>query len=100
MRARSLPDPKLGPASGAFVPAAWRGTTRVNIASGEVMGVSFNTAGEPVRLLLSVDSAKAVAESILYELGVAQARRTNSQSATQSGAPRVDGSTPEDGRSQ
>jgi hypothetical protein len=93
----NLPDARLGPPSGAFVPADWRGTTRVDVATRQVIGVSFNTAGEPVRLLLSTDSARRVAESILHELQVDYERGTNSQSATSTGAPSVDVSRPEDG---
>lgn len=52
----------------SFVPAKWRGTTCVDRFGNQKIGVSFDLAdigqGSPTRLLLSIEDAQHLAESI------------------------------------
>ena len=92
----TFPLRENGPPSGAFVPASWRGTGRVNPVEGGVIAVSFDTSEGVVRLLLNIDSARSAAESLLCELR--HYSWTNSQSKISLGAPSDAVSTPDEGR--
>lgn len=80
--------------STSFLPARWRGTTNTD---GSVIGVSFDTGADVVRLALDLDSARNLAES-LSEFLDAYTVRTNSHSERSSGIPNRDGS-PTEGQS-
>ena len=83
-----FPKPEQGPASGAFVPAAWRGVTGPG-PDGPVVGVSFDTPDGPLRLLLRVESAALLGRALAPYLN------TRCQSPRSDGSPSVAVSTPE-----
>lgn len=61
-----------------FIPATWRGTTAVNPANRTEIGVSFNLeTGGTVRLLLPIDSARHLAESVIDMLDLNLRSPTN-----------------------
>lgn len=84
-----------------FLPATWRGTTSVGFRFGEAkIGVSFDlvdmVGGRTTRLLLSVESARNLAESIresLQENGL----RTSVQPDRSYGISSAEKSAPLDG---
>ena len=80
----------------SFIPAKWRGTTAV---SGQDIGLSLDIeTGEIARMLLSVDSAMNLAESIIEQVNDYRTR-TTSQSCNSSGRLNDDGS-PQEGQSE
>ena len=78
------------------VQATWRSTSCVDPATGSKIVVSFTTERGIVRYQLDLESARHLSET-LAEMLAGHAKRTNSQSATSAGSPRVSVSTPDDG---
>lgn len=82
--------------SGEFVPVAWRGTTFNAACQKDAVGVSFNSQdGGVIRLLMTRESAKQTADSLLeaYQRWVEFA---SFHSDSSSGKPSVAVSTPEE----
>jgi hypothetical protein len=75
-----------------FTSATWRGTTAVNPATRNEIGVSFDTADGVVRLMLPIDSARAAAETILDYLELNLRSPTNQRPFTEIiGEPEISG---------
>lgn len=92
-----IPSRKISNGLYAFIPAAWRGVTSVNPKTGTEIGVSFDVeAGETVRLLLTVESARNAALAILDQIA-AYEFRTATHSASSVGNLNSDGS-PQEGQ--
>lgn len=88
-----FPDKSSGPPSGAFIPAKVRGVT-ANPKVSPSMGLSFDLVdGGVCRLLLTVEEMDSLGKGVLGEVAFYR-ERMNSQSASSSGRPSVEVSTP------
>lgn len=77
----------MGSVPESYICSEWRNTTPVDAKEARV-GVGFDTAdGQQIRLSLSLESARSLAETLLLYLFL-------SQSQTSAGMPSVDVSTP------
>ena len=85
-----FPDRKNGPASGAFVPAVFRGVTTNPRLGVDLVGLSLDTEGGSVcRLLISVETAKTISAALAESVSQFDVL-TNTQSEKSSGNSSVD----------
>ena len=89
--------PVKRPPMWAFTRVTWRGTTHAWEKCDYPVGISFDPAkGPPIRLLLSVEMARHVMETLQSAIND-YAKCTNSHSASSSGSPQSEGSMPAGG---